>query len=228
MPAAWCASATSALPRAPTAGSFRPARHLCVQVCNQAPESVYGTIIQNKINSDLDAAQAVGRIVYTAQAIVENAAEKVGDAARSKHQRALAAGGCCREPPLRLRPAFRRAPLAPAPLPDMRPSPPPPPPLQYPFGGLPNFPEAYPILLSGLSQTNASTGESVTGALGAGAVRRTAAACVAGGRVEVMSAAQVLACTFRQQFAPAPPPTACSAGPERRGVQLTARGAAHL
>ncbi|PSC74218.1 chitin [Micractinium conductrix] len=78
------------------------------QVCNQAPESVYGTIIQNKINSDLDAAQAVGRIVYTAQAIVENAAEK------------------------------------------------------YPFGGLPNFPEAYPILLSGLSQTNASTGESVT------------------------------------------------------------------
>ena len=35
--------------------------------------------------------------------------------------------------------------------------------LQYPFGGLPNFPEAYPILLSGSAQSNTSVGESVTG-----------------------------------------------------------------
>lgn len=49
-----------------------------LQVCDQAPDTVYGTIIQDKINSDLDMAQAVGRIVYTAQAIVENAADKVG------------------------------------------------------------------------------------------------------------------------------------------------------
>ncbi len=36
-------------------------------------------------------------------------------------------------------------------------------PLQYPFGGLPNFPEAYPILLSGSAQSNTSVGQSVTG-----------------------------------------------------------------
>lgn len=36
--------------------------------------------------------------------------------------------------------------------------------LQYPFGGLPNFPEAYPILLSGSAQSNTSVGQSVTGA----------------------------------------------------------------
>jgi hypothetical protein len=33
---------------------------------------------------------------------------------------------------------------------------------QYPFGGLPNFPEAYPILLSGNAQSNTSVGEQVT------------------------------------------------------------------
>ncbi len=48
------------------------------QVCNQAPDTVYGTIIQDKINHDLDLAQAVGRIVYTTQAIVEKAADQVG------------------------------------------------------------------------------------------------------------------------------------------------------
>ncbi|KAL4424314.1 hypothetical protein ABPG75_001615 [Micractinium tetrahymenae] len=78
------------------------------EVCDQAPDTVYGTIIQDKINHDLDLAQAVGRIVYTTQAIVEKAAD------------------------------------------------------QYPFGGLPNFPEAYPILLSGSAQSNTSVGQSVT------------------------------------------------------------------
>jgi hypothetical protein len=87
----------------------------------------------------------VGRIVYTAQAIVENAAEKVCWMVGWKE---TAATGCRH---LLLVPS----PSAPAPT-----SHPP----QYPFGGLPNFPEAYPILLSGLSQTNASAGDSVTGA----------------------------------------------------------------
>jgi hypothetical protein len=36
--------------------------------------------------------------------------------------------------------------------------------VQYPFGGLPNFPEAYPILLSGNAQSNTSVGDTVTGA----------------------------------------------------------------
>lgn len=39
---------------------------------------MYGTIIQDKINHDLDLAQAVGRIVYTTQAIVEKAADQAG------------------------------------------------------------------------------------------------------------------------------------------------------
>lgn len=39
---------------------------------------MYGSIIQDKINHDLDLAQAVGRIVYTTQAIVEKAADQVG------------------------------------------------------------------------------------------------------------------------------------------------------
>ncbi len=58
--------------------------------------------------TDETAAQAVGEIVYTAQAIVATAAGK------------------------------------------------------YPFGGLPNFPEAYPILLSGNAQSNASVGDTLT------------------------------------------------------------------
>ncbi|KAI3424139.1 hypothetical protein D9Q98_009499 [Chlorella vulgaris] len=78
------------------------------QVCSEAPSAEYGNIVQGKVNQDNDMAQAVGQIVYSAQAIVEKA------------------GG------------------------------------QYPFGGLPNFPEAYPILLSGNAQSNTSVGDSVT------------------------------------------------------------------
>jgi len=52
-----------------------PAR---LQVCDQAPETIYGSIVADKVNSDTDLAQAVGQIVYTAQAIMENAADKVG------------------------------------------------------------------------------------------------------------------------------------------------------
>ena len=47
-------------------------------MCDQAPETVYGSIVADKVNSDTDLAQAVGQIVYTAQAIMENAADKVG------------------------------------------------------------------------------------------------------------------------------------------------------
>lgn len=49
-----------------------------LQVCDQAPETIYGSIVADKVNSDTDLAQAVGQIVYTAQAIMENAADKVG------------------------------------------------------------------------------------------------------------------------------------------------------
>lgn len=48
------------------------------QVCDQAPETIYGSIVADKVNSDTDLAQAVGQIVYTAQAIMEYAADKVG------------------------------------------------------------------------------------------------------------------------------------------------------
>lgn len=50
-------------------------------MCDQAPETIYGSIVADKVNSDTDLAQAVGQIVYTAQAIMENAADKVGGAA---------------------------------------------------------------------------------------------------------------------------------------------------
>jgi len=81
--------------------------NLSWETCTQVPSAYYGEIIKGKMNSD-ESAQAVGNIVYTAQAIVQSAAQ------------------------------------------------------QYPFGGLPNFPEAYPILLSGNAQSNTSMGESVT------------------------------------------------------------------
>lgn len=79
-------------------------------MCSEAPSAQYGNIVADKVNQDAELAQAVGQIVYSAQAMVEK-------------------GGP-----------------------------------QYPFGGLPNFPEAYPILLSGNAQSNTSVGESVTGA----------------------------------------------------------------
>lgn len=34
--------------------------------------------------------------------------------------------------------------------------------VQYPFGGLPHFPEAYPILLSGNAQSDSAAGDTVT------------------------------------------------------------------
>lgn len=82
--------------------------NLSWEVCTEVPSAYYGNIIKGKLNSNSDNAQAVGEIVYTAQAIMQSAAEK------------------------------------------------------YPFGGLPNFPEAYPILLSGNAQSNTSMGDSVT------------------------------------------------------------------
>lgn len=75
--------------------------------CTESPATVYGNIIKDKIK-DGDASQAVGHIVYTAQSILEKAAN------------------------------------------------------QYPFGGLPHFPEAYPILLSGNAQSDAQAGAIVT------------------------------------------------------------------
>ena len=68
---------------------------------------MYGSILKTKMN-DAGDAQAVGHIVYTAQAILERAAS------------------------------------------------------QYPFGGLPHFPEAYPILLSGNAQSDTAAGNVVT------------------------------------------------------------------
>lgn len=149
-------------------------------MCNQAPDTVYGTIIQDKINHDLDLAQAVGRIVYSTQAIVEKAADQVclgrgrgwwclqflswsncgafalsarAEGADNNDGGQWTVGGCLHAaavwrataPP---QAANSRACCAP---------------LQYPFGGLPNFPEAYPILLSGSAQSNTSVGQSVTG-----------------------------------------------------------------
>lgn len=46
------------------------------QVCNQVPSQVYGNIIAGKMGNNNDKA-AVGEIVYAAQAIVQNAANKV-------------------------------------------------------------------------------------------------------------------------------------------------------
>ncbi|KDD74358.1 chitin synthase, partial [Helicosporidium sp. ATCC 50920] len=77
------------------------------EVCDEGAAQIYGRILSSKMD-DADASQAVGEIVYAAQAIVQQAAAK------------------------------------------------------YPFGGLPNFPEAYPILLSGSAQSNASMGAAVT------------------------------------------------------------------
>ena len=98
-------------------------------------------------------AQAVGQIVYTAQAIMENAADKVCGAAGPLTDAAL-------------RTRLGDAPAATtADMPTLDCS------LllrtQYPFGGLPNFPEAYPILLSGSAQSNTTVGQSVTGACAA-------------------------------------------------------------
>lgn len=63
-------------PTASTSHTHETANPL--QVCDQAPETIYGTIVADKVNSDTDLAQAVGQIVYTAQAIMENAANQVG------------------------------------------------------------------------------------------------------------------------------------------------------
>ena len=51
---------------------------------------MYGTIVADKVNSNTDLAQAVGQIVYTAQAIMENAADKVG-----RHCNGDGGDGCC-------------------------------------------------------------------------------------------------------------------------------------
>ncbi|GAB4813424.1 hypothetical protein N2152v2_000470 [Parachlorella kessleri] len=75
--------------------------------CTESPAELYGNIIKSKVD-DADNVQAVGYIVYTAQAILQKAASK------------------------------------------------------YPFGGLPHFPEAYPILLSGNAQSDTSAGNIVT------------------------------------------------------------------
>ena len=47
-------------------------------MCDQAPSTIYGSILRSKVNADSDLAQAVGQIVYSAQAIIQNAADKVG------------------------------------------------------------------------------------------------------------------------------------------------------
>lgn len=87
--------------------------------------------------------------------------------------------------------------------------------LQYPFGGLPNFPEAYPILLSGNAQSNSTVGESVTGE--------------SGGDWRRLLPTEPLHFMQGALTGPAlPGAPACSAGQQRRGVQLAAIGAAHV
>jgi hypothetical protein len=51
------------------------------QVCSEAPSAEYGNIVQGKVNQDNDMAQAVGQIVYSAQAIVEKAGGQVREVA---------------------------------------------------------------------------------------------------------------------------------------------------
>ena len=144
---------------------------LPLQVCTEAPSAVYGTIIKGKVNSNTAFAQAVGEIVYSAMAIVDSAASKVrgaaawGDAARCdgvglKNVRELAARHAgSGDPPVPLwRSPNMHVVNSTAPLPALCLCPH----LQYPFGGLPNFPEAYPILLSGNAQSNSTIGQSVT------------------------------------------------------------------
>jgi hypothetical protein len=58
--------------------ALRPAFPSAPQVCDEAPAAQYGNIVQDKVNTDSDMAQAIGQIVYSAQAIVEKAGGKVG------------------------------------------------------------------------------------------------------------------------------------------------------
>ena len=58
--------------------------NLSWQSCSQVPSQVYGSIIQGKMSNSDDKA-AIGEIVYAAQAIVDNAAQKVGG--RGRHGR---------------------------------------------------------------------------------------------------------------------------------------------
>eukprot|EP00887_Chlorella_sp_A99_P006915 scaffold2.g6915.t1 len=81
--------------------------NLTWETCEQVPSAYYGNVVAGKMDKT-DAKAAIGEIVFAAQAIVQNAANK------------------------------------------------------YPFGGLPNFPEAYPILLSGSAQSNTTQGQPVT------------------------------------------------------------------